>query len=101
MKLLKAKTSHPKKQIFPINDLNYNLYYTKNNSKLVNGAEDILDGAEMIDPIQVKKYVKSSQARYGANGKVYREREYGVWKGNQRVTAAVKLGYTHIEGIIV
>tara|TARA_B100000941_G_C28303168_1_gene447550 strand:- start:62 stop:367 length:306 start_codon:yes stop_codon:yes gene_type:complete len=101
MKILKAKTSHPKKQIFPINDLNYNLYYTKNNSKLVNGAEDILDGAEMIDPIQVKKYVKSSQARYGANGKVYREREYGVWKGNQRVTAAVKLGYTHIEGIIV
>ena len=101
MKILKAKTSHPKKQIFPINDLNYNLYYTKNNSKLVNGAEDILDGAEMIDPIQVKKYVKSSQARDGANGKVYREREYGVWKGNQRVTAAVKLGYTHIEGIIV
>ena len=101
MKILKAKTSHPKKQIFPINDLNYNLYYAKNNSKLVNGAEDILDGAEMIDPIQVKKYVKSSQARYGANGKVYREREYGVWKGNQRVTAAVKLGYTHIEGIIV
>ena len=101
MKILKAKTSHPKKQIFPLNDLNYNLYYTKNNSKLVNGAEDILDGAEMIDPIQVKKYVKSSQARYGANGKVYREREYGVWKGNQRVTAAVKLGYTHIEGIIV
>ena len=101
MKVLKAKTSHPKKQIFPISELNYNLYYEKNNSKLVNGAEDILDGAEMIDPIQVKKYVKSSQARYGANGKVYREREYGVWKGNQRVTAAVKLGYTHIEGIIV
>ena len=35
MKILKAKTSHPKKQIFPINDLNYNQYYTKNNSKLV------------------------------------------------------------------
>ena len=101
MKILKAKTSHPKKQIFPINDLNYNLYYTKNNSKLVNGAEDILDGAEMIDPIQVKKYTKSKTTRYGANGKVYRERIYGVWKGNQRVTAAVKLGYTHIEGIIV
>ena len=101
MKVLKAKTSHPKKQIFPINDLNYNLYYAKNNSKLVNGAEDILDGAEMIDPIQVKKYTKSKTTRYGANGKVYRERIYGVWKGNQRVTAAVKLGYTHIEGIIV
>ena len=101
MKLLKAKTSHPKKQIFQISDLNYNLYYTNNNSKLVNGAEDILEGADMIDPIQVKKYTKSKTTRYGANGKVYRERIYGVWKGNQRVTAAVKLGYTHIEGIIV
>ena len=53
MKLLKAKTSHPNKQIFQIRDLNYNRYYEKNNSKLVNGAEDILNGAEMIDPIQV------------------------------------------------
>ena len=102
MKLLKAKTSHPKKQIFRINDLNYNHYYEKNNSKLVNGAEDILEGAEMIDPIQVKKYSNSNvNERYGANGKIYRERIYGGWKGNQRVTAAIKLGYTHIEGIIV
>ena len=101
MKVLKAKTSHPKKQIFPISELNYNLYYEKNNSKLVNGAEDILNGAEMIDPIQIKKYTKSKIPKYGAGGKVYREREYGVWKGNQRVTAAVKLGYTHIEGIIL
>ena len=102
MKVLKAKTSHPKKQIFLINDLNYNHYYEKNNSKLVNGAEDILNGAEMIDPIQVKKYNNSQVGqRFGANGKVYKERVYGVWKGNQRVTAAVKLGYTHIEGIIV
>ena len=102
MKLLKAKTSHPKKQIFQISDLNYNHYYEKNNSKLVNGAEDILSGAEMIDPIQVKKYSNSNVGeRYGANGKIYRERIYGVWKGNQRVTAAIKLGYTHIEGIII
>ena len=101
MKVLKAKTSHPKKQIFQISDLNYNLYYTNNNSKLVNGAEDILEGADMIDPIQVKKYTKSEAPKYGAGGKVYRERVYGVWKGNQRVTAAVKLGYTHIEGIII
>ena len=43
MKILKAKTSHPKKQIFQISDLNYNLYYTNNNSKLVNGAENIFD----------------------------------------------------------
>jgi len=101
MKILKAKTSHPKKKIFQISDLNYNLYYTNNNSKLVNGAENILEGAEMIDPIQVKKYTKSKTPRYGAGGKLYRERELTVWKGNQRVTAAVKLGYTHIEGIII
>ena len=102
MKVLKAKTSHPKKQIFPISELNYNLYYEKNNSQLVNGAEDILKGADMINPIQVKKYSNSNVSeRYGANGKVYRERIYGVWKGNQRVTAAVKLGYTHIEGVIL
>ena len=44
MKVLKLKTSHPKKQIFPISELNYNLYYEKNNSQLVNGAEDILSG---------------------------------------------------------
>ena len=68
----------------------------------MNGAEDILEGAEMIDPIQVKKYSNSNvNERYGANGKIYRERIYGVWKGNQRVTAAIKLGYTHIEGIII
>ena len=91
-----------KKQIFRISDLNFNHYYEKNNSKLVNGAEDILNGAEMIDPIQVKKYSNSNVGeRYGANGKIYRERIYGVWKGNQRVTAAIKLGYTHIEGIII
>ena len=55
----------------------------------------------MIDPIQIKKYTKSKTVKYGANGKIYREREYGVWKGNQRVTAAKKLGYTHIEGVIL
>ena len=55
----------------------------------------------MIDPIQVKKYTKSKTPRYGAYGREYRERNYGVWNGNQRVTAAVKLGYTHIEGIII
>ena len=31
MKLLKAKTLHPKKQIFRSSDLNYNHYYEKNN----------------------------------------------------------------------
>ena len=55
MKVLKAKTSHTKKQIFPISELNYNLYYEKNNSQLVNGAEDILSGADMIEFLTSKK----------------------------------------------
>ena len=93
MKILKAQSLTPNKEIFKISDL----AITKHGFIL----EDILNGADMIDPIQVKKYTPSKTPRYGANGKVYRERVYGVWKGNQRVTAAVKLGYTHIEGIII
>jgi len=99
MKVLKAKTLHPKKQIFPISELNYNLYYEKNNSQLVNGAEDILNGADMIDPIQVKKYTPSKTL--GALGKPYKQGLLKVIKGSQRVNTAIKLGYTHIEGIYV
>ena len=31
----------------------------------------------------------------------YIEKRYSVKKGSQRVTAAKKMGYTHIEGIVV
>ena len=99
MKLLKAKTSHPKKQIFRISDLNFNHYYEKNNSKLVNGAEDILNGAEMIHPIHVHKC--TNEGTYGALGMRYKKGLLKVLKGSQRVTTAKKLGYTHIEGIYV
>ena len=99
MKVLKAKTSHPKKQIFPISELNYNLYYEKNNSQLVNGAEDILNGADMINPIQVHKC--TNKGKVGALGKPYKQGLLKVIKGSQRVTTAIKLGYTHIEGIYV
>ncbi len=70
MKLLKAKTSHPKKQIFQISDLNYNLYYTNNNSKLVNGAEDIL---EAVKPILAKYEVAlvSNDEMVELAGRVY------------------------------
>jgi hypothetical protein len=37
----------------------------------------------------------------GANGTPYIEKQYSVFKGSQRVKAALQLGYTHIEGIII
>jgi len=99
MKILKSKTSHPKKQILKISDLTYNTYYEKYNPKLTDGVEDIKD--MMNNPIEVIKHQISKTQRYGADGKHYKEKLYSVGKGNQRVTQAKRLGYTHIEGIIL
>ena len=99
MKILKAKTSHPKKQILPISDLTYINYYEKYNPKLTDGVGDIKD--IMNNPIEIIKHTISETPRYGAGGKIYKEKLYSVIKGNQRVTQAVRLGYTHIEGIIL
>ena len=32
---------------------------------------------------------------------IYSEKRYSVFRGSQRVQAALKLGYTHIEGIVI
>ena len=93
MKILKAKQSHPKKQIFQISDLTY----VKHGLALV----DILDGKEMIDPIQVEKCFVSDTPRMGATGNPYIEKHYTVYKGSQRITAALQMGYTHIEGVVI
>ena len=93
MKLLTAKKRSKKK--FPLEIAN--TQYIKTMTPL----PELLEGEELLNPIEVLKHHISPEPRYGANGKIYREREYGVWKGNQRVTAAKKLGYTHIEGIII
>ena len=98
MKILKSKTSHPKKQILKISDLTYNTYYEKYNPKLTDGVDDIKD--IMNNPIQVFKHTLSKSPRYGAGGKHYKEKLYSVEKGNQRVTQAKRLGYTHIEAIV-
>ena len=97
MKLLKAKTSHPKKQILKISDLSYIKYYEEHGVYL----QDLSKDFEMIEPIEINQYTISDTPRYGANGKLYIEKKYSVVKGNQRVTMAKKLGYTHIEGIIL
>jgi len=97
MKTLKAKTSHPKKQIFPISDLTYIKYYEDHKVYLQKLSEPF----DMIKPIEINKHEVSPTIRYGAGGKIYKEKKYSVLKGNQRVTLAKKLGYTHIEGIIM
>ena len=98
MKTLKAKTSHPKKQILKISDLTYNQHYHKYNVKLDQGVDKITDIMEQ--PIEVFKHKKSYVNRFGELGAEYKEKNYSVQKGGQRVTRAVQLGYTHIEAIV-
>jgi len=93
MKVLKAKQSHPKKQIFQISDLIYIESMTPH--------KEILSGQELIDPIQVLKHEESKVQRMGAQGIPYIEKRWSVYKGSQRIQAAKQLGYTHIEGIII
>tara|TARA_R110000803_G_scaffold18790_1_gene49842 strand:+ start:339 stop:641 length:303 start_codon:yes stop_codon:yes gene_type:complete len=97
MKILKSKQLHPKKKIFPIDELSYIKYYEEQGVYLQELAKDF----EMIEPIQINQHEISDTVRYGAVGTIYKEKKYSVVKGNQRVTLAKKLGYTHIEGIIL
>ena len=82
MKLLKAKQTHPKKTIFPISSLSY----VKNGILL----QDILDGKEMNDAVLIEH---DTNPNY--------DYQYFVYKGSSRIEAAVKMGYTHIEGVII
>tara|TARA_B100000900_G_C20472902_1_gene672168 strand:- start:692 stop:994 length:303 start_codon:yes stop_codon:yes gene_type:complete len=98
MKTLRAKTSHPRKQILKISDLTYNKHYTKYNVKLDQGVDKINDIMDI--PIEVFKHKISETPRMGVGGKPYIEKQYSVHKGSQRVTRAIQLGYTHIEAIV-
>ena len=91
MKILKSKAEGTHIEIFKISDL----AITKHGFVL----EDILNGAEMIHTIQVHKC--TNEGTYGALGKKYKTGLLKVIKGSQRVTTAIKLGYTHIEGYYV
>ena len=93
MKILKAKTSHQDKEVFRISELTI----IKNSKPLSN----LIQGEELIDPIEVVLHLKNSKVRYGSMGIPYIEKRYSVKRGSQRVTAAKQLGYTHIEGIVV
>jgi hypothetical protein len=63
--------------------------------------KELLNGEELLNPIEVIKHETFGKIRYGANGAIYKEKKWSVWRGSQRVQAAIKLGYTHIEGIII
>jgi len=107
MKILKAQSSNPKKQIFQISDLTYIDRMTP--------LKELLNGEDMIEPIEVMKHdtyispvnykgetlIDYKNQRSGSNGTSFKEKKYSVWRGNQRIQAAIELGYTHIEGIII
>ena len=91
-KILKAKLKNPNKKIFKISDLTY--------IKSMTPLKELLEGEEMLYPIQVVRHEVFDKVRYGASGVPYKEKNWSVFKGSQRIQAALKLGYTHIEGII-
>jgi hypothetical protein len=93
MKLLKAQLANPKKIILEIS----NLVYIKSMTPL----PELLNGEELQNPIEVMKHKLSDKPRKGLGGMPYKEKEYSVWRGSQRVQAAKQLGYTHIEGIVI
>ena len=93
MKLLKAKQSIPKKINLEISKIHF--------IKSMTPLPELLEGKELQNPIEVRKHTVSKVPRKGANGTTYKEKEYSVFRGSQRVQAALKLGYTHIEGIVI
>ena len=93
MKLLKAKQDNPKKIILEISNLTH--------IKSMTPLPELLNGEDMQNPIEVLKHEISDKPRYGVGGVPYIEKEFSVWRGSQRVKAAIELGYTHIEGVII
>ena len=100
MKVLKAKISHPRKQIFQISDLTFikknpypdTLDISKRDSWMKDG---------MNDPIEIVKHEISDTPRKGANGAEYKEKQYSIYKGSSRINYALANGYDAIEGIII
>ena len=93
MKILKAKADNQKKIILEISKIHY--------IKSMTPLPELLEGEEMQNPIEVRQHSYSLQPRKGVNGVAYAEKQYSVFRGSQRVQAAIKLGYTHIEGVIL
>ena len=93
MKLLKAQKQVPNKIILEIDKIHY--------IKSMTPLPELLNGEELQNPIEVRKHTYSLTPRKGVGGKSYAEKQYSVFRGSQRVQAAIQLGYTHIEGVII
>jgi len=93
MKLLKAKKRSKKKFPLEISNTQY--------IKTMTPLPELLEGEKLENPIEVLKHHLSTEPRYGANGVAYKEKEYSVWRGSQRIQAAIQLGYTHIEAVVI
>ena len=93
MKLLKAKADNQKKIILEISKIHY--------IKSMTPLPELLNGEDMKNPIEVRQHAYSLVPRKGVGGKSYTEKQYSVFRGSQRVQAALKLGYTHIEAVIL
>ena len=93
MKLLKAKADNQKKIILEISKIHY--------IKSMTPLPELLNGEDMQNPIEVRQHTYLLTPRKGVGGKSYAEKQYSVFRGSQRVQAALKLGYTHIEAVIL
>ena len=93
MKLLKAKADNHKKIILEINKIHY--------IKSMTPLPELLAGEELQNPIEVRQHTYSLTPRKGVGGKSYAEKQYSVFRGSQRVQAAIQMGYTHIEGVVI
>ncbi len=91
MKTMKAKNKLKKSKIFKISDLNY-----VKHGLILN---DLLESKELINPIEVR--IDKHTGTMGACGTPYFKKHFCVFRGSRRVTTAIKLGYTHIEGVLV
>ena len=93
MKLLKAIADNQKKIILEISKIHY--------IKSMTPLPELLNGEDMQNPIEVRQHTYSLIPRKGVGGKAYNEKKYSVFRGSQRVQAAIKLGFTHIEGVVI
>ena len=55
--------------------------------------------SNLINPIEVK--IDKHTGVMGAGGVPYVKKHFCVYRGSRRVTTAIQLGYTHIEGVII
>ena len=100
IKILKAKTSHPKKQTFLISDLTFIKKNPYPNTLDENKRSKWMSDG-MNEPIEVIKHTISPVPRRGVGGTLYIEKQYSIKRGSSRINYALVNGYDAIEGIIV